>query len=118
MDIAKIIEPVLAAGPGAGIGLAVGLLVFLGLLVSGRVVMVGRFTDMKEQRDEARKRVDKLEQDKTLLERDKSELLIMVSQSVSITRKNAHLASSMMNRYVQQQEDPDDGSQLARIAGR
>lgn len=105
MDPAKIIEAVQAAGPGAGVGLALGLLLLVGGLTTEKWVMGGRFKDMKEQRDKAEKRTDALERDlrATTVERD--ELRIMVTGALAVSRRNAQLATSVMHRRVEREQE-------------
>lgn len=99
----------MALGPGAGAGLSVGLLFFILGLPAKKWVMWGRYDDMVKQRDKAEKRIEKLEADhKVELNELRVELRgtvaaldqmrIMVAAGVTISRKNAHLASSLMHQ--------------------
>ncbi len=109
MDPTKLLQDIQAAGPSAGIGFAAGL----SFLVMGfRLkwwVMIERFNDMSAQRDDIQKRLDKQEAEHKLETAElKTELRatsvaldetrLMFAASVGTSRKNAHLASSLMTK--------------------
>lgn len=111
MDPAKLAQLISEAGPGAGAGLAAGLLFFIVGLPAKKWVMWGRYQDMVDQRDDLRKRLEKAESDykleltglKTELRSTSvalDEMRLMVTAGVAISRKNAHLASSLMTKHV------------------
>lgn len=112
MDLGKAIETVVTAGPGAGIGLAMGLSVLITLLLTGKVVMIQRFTDMKEQRDKAERRIEILELEKRTLDHENdelresaSQLRVIVGGALSTARRNAALTTNVMYKRVR--EEPD-----------
>lgn len=111
MDPAKLAQLISEAGPGVGTGLAAGLLFFILGLPAKKWVMWGRYQDMVDQRDKVEKRLEKQETEHKLeLTELKTELRstsvaldemrLMVAAGVAISRKNAHLASSLMTKHV------------------
>lgn len=109
MDAAKLLEALQSAGPGAGLGLACGLLFFILGLPSHKWVMWDTYADMKAQRDEIQKRLDKADVEHKLemvelrtelratqVALDRTQL--MVAAGVAISRKTANLASSLMGK--------------------
>jgi hypothetical protein len=114
VDVGKLLELAVSLGPGAGLGLSLGLLVFLAALFGGKVVMIGRFNDMKSQYERAdrEKQVAEKARDDMRYERDETRLMLVAS--LGQTRKNAQLATAMMIRS--QHGDPDDGPRPAGIA--
>lgn len=100
MDPQKIVEVIVQAGPGAGIGLAAGFALFIAALLGNRIVSIGRFTDMKDQRDKAERRSEKLEQANLILDRENSVLRVMMAGSLTTARRNADLTNRVMQKRV------------------
>jgi hypothetical protein len=88
----------------------------LGVLIAGlvlkKLVTAGQYDDMKARCDDIQKRLDKAEAEHKLTEtelrtelRDKSDSLddmrLLVAAGVATSRRNAHLASSLMVKALQ-----------------
>lgn len=116
MDIAKLVELAVSLGPGAGLGLSLGLLLFIGGLVGKRWVMVERFNDMKAlyERTDREKQAAEKERDSMRYERDETRLLLVAS--LGQTRKNAQLATAIMIKA--QHGEQEDGPRSAEPSTR
>lgn len=111
MDIAKLFQALSDAGPSAGAGLAVGLLFFIVGLPAKKWVLWGQYQDMKDQRDDLQKRLDRAEAERKLEVAELrtelratsvalDEMRLMVAAGIDTSRKNAHLASSLMTKQL------------------
>jgi hypothetical protein len=115
VDVAKLVELSVTLGPGAGFGFSLGLLLFIGGLLSKKWLMWGRFDDVQKLYEEAKRDKASAEKDRDVIRVERDELRIMMAGALAVTRKNAYLASSVMIRRVQEQEGTDDGPEPASL---
>jgi hypothetical protein len=92
------------AGPSAGLGFALGLLIMVAGLYAEKLVPWGRFVDMREQRNSLQREKETLDRENRSLEAQNSELRVMVAGALNVARKNAHLSTSVMQRAVGERE--------------
>lgn len=119
MDIAKLVELAFSLGPGAGLGLSMGLLLFIGGLVGKRWVMIDRFNDMKTVADKSDRDKQAAEKDRDAMRYERDQTRLMLVSALGQTRKNAQLATAVMRniQHVEvEQGDADDGPRTANLA--
>lgn len=108
MDVGGLIKLVAEAGPSVGIGLAAGLLIMISGLGTEKLVMGGRFTDMREQRNKLDKEYAELKTENRSLSAENSELRIMVAGALTVVRKSAQLNTAVMRKAIEAGVGKDD----------